>query len=176
MRVQVSMDDSSTWTEFYTGTGTTHTAFLARSHAYRFRLAATDAEGNVSNNVTSETRSSVMIQALNPAITYRSAAWTRVRPTVGQGYMYSSRLGYSASTTFIGREIVWVAPKSAVSGKGYVYLDGVRVATVSLYRGTSLAGQQIYKKVFSGSGKHTIKIVVVTAGKRIALDEFVILK
>jgi hypothetical protein len=176
MRVQVSVDDSPTWTEFYTGTGTMKTAFLARSHAYRFRLAATDAEGNVSDYVTSATRSSVMIQALNPTITYRSAAWTRVRPTVGQGYMYSSRRGYSASMTFIGREIVWVAPKSAVSGKAYVYIDGVKIATVSLYRASSLAGQQIYKKIFSTSGKHTIKIVVVTAGKRIALDEFVILK
>ena len=59
------------------------------------------------------------------------------------------------------REIVWVAPKSSASGKAYVYIDGVKVATVTLYRSSSLAGQQIYKKVFSGSGKHTIKIVVI---------------
>jgi hypothetical protein len=117
-----------------------------------------------------------MVQALSTAITYKSAAWTMVRPTVGQGYMYSSKVGYSASHTFIGREIVWVAPKSSASGKAYVYIDGVKVATVTLYRATSLAGQQIYKKVFSAYGKHTIKIVVVTAGKRIALDEFIILK
>jgi len=92
------------------------------------------------------------------------------------GYRYSTTKGAAVSYLFTGREIVWVAPKSRGAGTANVYIDGVRMATVSLYSATSRNGQQVFKQVFSVSGRHTIKIVVASSGKRVGVDAFLILR
>jgi hypothetical protein len=71
---------------------------------------------------------------------------------------------------------VWVAAKNSRSGKAYVYVDGVKVASPSLYSPSSLSGQQVFKKVFAASGTHTIRIVVAESGRRASLDAFIVLK
>jgi hypothetical protein len=91
-------------------------------------------------------------------------------------YTYSSTKGNSASYTFTGREIVWVGPKSTKSGLAYVYIDGVKVSTVDLYRATGFSGQQLFKKAFTTSGTHTIRVVVAEVGKWVSVDEFVVLR
>jgi VCBS repeat-containing protein len=175
IKVQASMDGLA-FTDLYTGVGTTTTASLLGGHSYRFRVLAIDAEGNASAYLTSDARALAVTVAASTSVTYAINAWNIFRPTGAHVYNYSSVLGNSASYTFTGREIVWVGPRSAKSGKANVYIDGVKVSTVDLYRATGFSGQQLYKKAFLSSGTHTIRIVVAEAGKWVSLDEFVVLK
>jgi hypothetical protein len=174
-QVQISTDGLA-FTSLYTGTATTTTTSLLGGHAYRFRVRAVDAEGNVGGYQTTVSSTLAVAFWSNSGITYRVGAWDTFSPTGAHAYAYSSNLNDSASYTFTGSEIVWVGPKSARSGTANVYIDGVKVSTVSLYRASGLSGQQLFKRTFSSSGVHTIKIVVAQAGKWVSLDEFVVLR
>jgi hypothetical protein len=176
-QVQVSKDGGA-FVAFYAGSGTTWTALFAASHAYVFRVRATDGAGNLSSYVTAGSRNPLFVQSRAAGLRYRPSLWTYVSASNGSvdGYRHSTRKGASASYTFTGREIVWVAPTSRGSGIAYVYIDGVKSATVNLYSATNRSGQQVYKHVFSVSGRHTIKIVVASSGKRVGVDAFLILR
>jgi large repetitive protein len=175
--VQLSKDGGA-FAAFYTGTATTRTALFNPSHWLQFRVRAVDAAGNASAYLTVGRRSALIVQSRGTGVIYRPGPWTYVKSSSGsgQGYRYSSRRGASVSYTFTGREVVWVAPKNSRSGLANVYIDGVRVATVNLRSATNRNGQQVFKKVFSASGRHTIKVVVAVSGRRVNLDAFVVLK
>ena len=175
--VQVSKDGGA-FTAFYAGTATTKTALFAPGHAYQFRVRATDAAGNASAYQTASRRSALIVQSRGTGVNYRPSVWAYVKSASGSGdgYRYSSRKGASVSYAFTGREIVWVAPRNSRSGLASVYIDGVKVASVNLYSASSRTGQQVFKKVFSRSGRHTIKVVVAVNGRRVSLDAFMILR
>jgi VCBS repeat-containing protein len=173
--VQISKDGGP-FNAFYSGSATTGTGLYLPRHAYVFRVRAVDGEGNVSAWRTSSARNPLITQSPGAGITYRPGPWTAVTTTTAQNYTWSSVKGASVSYVFNGREIVWVAPKNVQSGLASVYVDGVKVATVNLYSATSSLGQQVFKKVFSGYGRHTIKVVVAVSGKRVNLDAFIVLR
>ena len=106
--------------------------------------------------------------------------WSRVVSTgaLGGYVKYKSAAGATASYTFTGRAIGWVAPRSSSRGSATIYIDGGYVATVSLYRSSTLARYSVYRTSWLTSGTHTIKIVVVgTAGHpRIDVDAFTVLR
>jgi len=174
-QVQISADGLA-FTDLYTGLGTSTTIRLASGHTYRFRVRAIDAEDNVSSYVVSDSRGLVLIAATSPSITYAVGPWGTFRPIGAHSYAYSLTRSDSASYTFTGREIVWVGPLSSKSGLANVYIDGVKVSTVDLYRASGLSGQQLFKKTFATSGTHTIKVVVAEIGKWVGVDEFIVLK
>jgi hypothetical protein len=175
--VQVSRDGGA-FTTFYAGAARGRTVYVVGAHGYVFRVRSTDAAGNVSAFVTVSSRNPLITQSRAASITYRPGAWSYVASSAGsgQGYRYSSRLGASVSFVFTGREVVWVAPRNNRSGTAYDYIDGVRVAAVSLYSVTSRSGQQVFKKVFATSGRHTITVVVAVSGRRVNLDAFIVLR
>jgi hypothetical protein len=80
------------------------------------------------------------------------------------------------SYTFTGRELLWIAPVTARSGRAIVYIDGRRTATVNLHSSATRHGRVVYRKAFATAGKHTIRIVVATTGKRVSVDAFIVLK
>jgi VCBS repeat-containing protein len=176
-QVQVSRD-GGTFTAYYAGTALSKTAFFAPNHSYRFQVRVSDLEGNLTGYLVAGARRPTIVQSRGTGVSYRPGAWSYVSSSAGsgQGYRYSSRLGASVSFVFTGREVVYVAPKNSRSGKAYIYIDGVRVATVDLRSATTRWGQQIFKKVFATSGRHTIKVVVATSGRRVNLDDFLVLK
>jgi hypothetical protein len=175
--VQVSKDGGA-FTAFSTGTATSRTAFFLAYHQYRFRVRAIDGDGNVSAYLLKATRSPVLVQSGNTAVVYRATPWTYVGASAasGTGYRHTSTKGASAAYAFSGREIAWVAPKNARSGTALVYIDGVKVATVNLYSATARNGQQVFRKVFPTFGRHTIKVVAASTGKRVNLDAFIVLR
>ncbi|MFH9860749.1 N-acetylmuramoyl-L-alanine amidase [Streptomyces sp. NPDC017202] len=98
----------------------------------------------------------------------RSGSWTaRSSSSYLGGKSYSSgSKGASLTWTFTGRSAAWVVSRAAGSGQAYVYVDGVRTATVDLKSATTLYRQAIWTKTWSSSAKHTVKIVVVgTSGR-----------
>ncbi|MEU8761725.1 N-acetylmuramoyl-L-alanine amidase [Streptomyces sp. NPDC048659] len=83
------------------------------------------------------------------------------------GASYSSGTkNASLSWTFTGRSAAWVVSRSAASGQAHVYVDGVKAATVDLKSATTRYRDVVWTRTWAGSGKHTVKIVVVgTAGR-----------
>ncbi|MGP2436069.1 N-acetylmuramoyl-L-alanine amidase [Streptomyces sp. JW3] len=111
--------------------------------------------------------------AYTPVIQQESAAkksgtWsTRSSSSYLGGKSYSSASKSASLTwTFTGRSAAWVVSRASSSGKAYVYVDGVKTATVDLKSATTKYRQAIWTKSWSSSAKHTVKIVVAgTSGR-----------
>jgi hypothetical protein len=110
----------------------------------------------------------------------KSGTWTAKSSSsyLGGKSLASSTKNASLTWTFTGRSAAWVVSRAANSGQAYVYVDGVKAATVDLKSATTKYRDAIWTKTWATSGKHTIKIVVVgTAGRpAITTDGLVYLK
>ncbi|WP_265737491.1 peptidoglycan recognition protein family protein [Actinacidiphila soli] len=128
-----------------------------------FALKAYDVAGNTAG--TSVYRTPHIVQETS---TTRTGTWTRRSSTnyLG-GYSYSSSAAKaSISWAFTGRSVSWIVSRSSSSGQAYIYVDGTKITTVDLKSSTTLYRQAIWTKTWSGSAKHTLKIVVVgTSGR-----------
>ncbi len=93
---------------------------------------------------------------------------------VGDRVRYATRTGASATVTFTGRSVAWIGPVGPTRGTARVYIDGKAVATISLRRSTFKAQATIFSKTFATSGRHTLRIVVTSAHRPVAIDEIVI--
>ncbi|MGN9776605.1 N-acetylmuramoyl-L-alanine amidase [Micromonospora sp. H33] len=122
-----------------------------------------------------------------------SAAWTPVfipeanatRTGTWSGYSSSNYLGGSALTatargaslswTFTGRSVAFIATTTSTSGQADIYVDGVKVKTVDLRSSTTAYRRIVWTKSWTGSARHTVKIVVVgTSGRpRVITDGLV---
>ena len=176
-----SADGGTTYTgvTLSSPTSTSRTTTLAAGAAsHRFRVKAADASGNVSAWKAGPALAVSIVDDANAKVTYRGR-WTTSAPTSASAATLhsTSSAGASASITFTGRGIAWVAPEGRSRGKATVYLDGRKVATVNLSDPAS-SRVLVYAKTFGSSGKHTLRIVANgTAGTpRIDVDAFVIVK
>ncbi|MGW5246944.1 N-acetylmuramoyl-L-alanine amidase [Streptomyces sp. NPDC004129] len=98
----------------------------------------------------------------------KSGSWsTRSSTSYLGGKSYSSgSKGAALTWTFTGRSAAWVVSRATTSGQAYVYVDGTKTATVDLKSATTQYRQAVWTKTWSGSAKHTVKIVVVgTSGR-----------
>jgi len=95
----------------------------------------------------------------------------------GKSYSSSAK-GASLSWTFTGRSAALVVSRAATSGQVHVYVDGKKVSTVDLKSSTTKYRDALWTKTWTGSAKHTVKIVVVgTSGRpAITADGLVYLK
>ncbi len=97
---------------------------------------------------------------------------------------YSSIKGSTVSFAFTGgKQVAWVAPRGVNRGYAYVYLDGVKVATVNLYASSAQYRKVVYAKSgLSPSVTHTLKVYVTgtkptaSTGTRVDVDGFVVLR
>jgi hypothetical protein len=89
----------------------------------------------------------------------------------------SSTAGATASLTFIGRAVAWVAPVGPNLGSADVLIVGRRVATVNLYRKTASYRQVVWSRSWTTAGSHTLTIRVKgTSGHpRVGIDAILIL-
>ncbi|MFH9546892.1 N-acetylmuramoyl-L-alanine amidase [Streptomyces sp. NPDC017435] len=105
---------------------------------------------------------------LQEASAVKSGSWTTRSSTSylgGRSYSSGSK-GAALTWTFTGRSASWVVSRASTSGQAYVYVDGTKAATVDLRSATTLYRQAIWTRTWTGSAKHTVKIVVVgTSGR-----------
>jgi hypothetical protein len=174
-KLQQRTDASATWVSVTlpTSTTTSLSRALAPGHAYQFRVQATDKAGNVGSWVTGTT---FRLGLAEGTAATKTGTWTTVATTAASGgsYQYAQVAGATASYTFSGRQVAWVAPKTATSGQAKIYVDGVLAKTVDLYSATTANRVYVYTKAWTSVGSHTIKVSVVgTAGHpRVNLDAF----
>ncbi|MET8166416.1 peptidoglycan recognition protein [Streptomyces sp. NPDC005329] len=143
--------------------------------ATTWSMRATDYAGNA--RTVSSSFTPVIMQETSAV---RSGSWTARSSTSylgGKSYSSGSK-GASLTWTFTGRSASWVVSRASTSGQAYVYVDGTKAATVDLKSAGTLYRQAIWTKTWTGSAKHTIKIVVVgTSGRpTITTDGLVYLK
>lgn len=149
-----------------------------RGHRYRFRVRAVDSAGNVSPWSYTATFGPTAYSETNAKLRY-TGTWSTAASSgaYGGGFRATSRAGASATITFTGRSVAWVAPKSPIRGWAKVYLDGAYKGRVNL-GATSLEQRRlVYAWNWTTRGTHTLRIVnEATSGRpRIDLDAIVVL-
>lgn len=153
------------------------TRSVVPGHTYALRVRARDAAGNWSPWTES--------RPLNPAVAQdtsgtlaRSSGWTRYHLSKMSGgtSLHARKRGAWISRSFTGRAIALVAPKSAKRGKATIYIDGIDVGTVDLYRSSPLFRVVVFTRTWRTPGPHTIKVVVRgTAHRpRVDVDAFIV--
>ncbi|MEU3073962.1 peptidoglycan recognition protein family protein [Streptomyces laurentii] len=156
-----------------TVTSAAHTAKSGVATAWN--MTAYDQAGNTAGG--SVTATPVILQETSAT---RSGTWTSKSSTsyLGGKSLSSSSKNASLTWTFTGRSATWVVSRAATSGQAYIYVDGVKTATVDLKSGTTKYRDAIWTKTWATSGKHTVKVVVVgTSGRpTLTTDGLVYLK
>ncbi|KOU55335.1 N-acetylmuramoyl-L-alanine amidase [Streptomyces sp. MMG1533] len=170
---QVSLTAPVAATYGPTVTTANHTAKSGAATAWS--MTASDQAGN---SATASVSGTPLIVQETSAV--RSGTWTSKSSTNylgGKSYSSSSK-NASLTWTFTGRSVAWVVSRAATSGQAYVYVDGTKVTTVDLKSSTTKYRDAIWTKSWSGSAKHTVKIVVVgTSGRpTVTTDGIVYLK
>ncbi len=110
----------------------------------------------------------------------KSGTWTtKSSGSYLGGRSYSSSAKNASLTwTFTGRSASWVVSRAATSGKADIYVDGKKAATVDLKSSSTKYRDAIWTKTWSGSARHTVKVVVLgTTGRpAVTTDGLVYLK
>lgn len=150
---------------------------LLQPHDYQFAVRAVDGAGNAGSWATGAVFRQQRLTERTSALT-TSAGWT-VRTWdgyLGRGGLRSGTAGATATLRFTGSQVAWIAPRSASRGAAEVSVDGIRVATVSLYHPTVALKQVVFRHAWPAAGPHTVRIRVVgTPGHpSVDIDGFVI--
>jgi len=86
----------------------------------------------------------------------------------------STQSGNSATFTFSGREVGWVARKGRDAGTVDVMIDGRDPAPLNLYRSSAASRRIVFMATPPTTGAHTLTITTTSAGK-VDVDAFVVL-
>jgi uncharacterized delta-60 repeat protein len=159
---------------------TSRTLLLAPGHNYRYRVRATDDNGNESVWKYGSRFAVDAHQETGTNIAY-TGTWKSQSLTSASGgtIAYSTVSGATAELAFAGRSVTWVAPKTSNRGQAEVWLDGRKVATVDLFSATAQARRLVYAaNGLDPSVTHTLQVKVLgTAGRpRVDVDAFVVLR
>ncbi|MFD0539150.1 peptidoglycan recognition protein [Actinomadura luteofluorescens] len=138
-------------------------------------LAATDAAGNAGTSSLSRYTGGQTEGAAR-----RTGTWgvSTTSSYLGGRGMYSKYRGASASWTFTGRTAGLIFKRASYLGAVYVYVDGVKIGTLDTRASSTAYRQLLWTRTWSGSGTHTIKIVVAgTSGRpMVGIDGLVYLR
>ncbi len=150
------------------------TVFSVRSHP---------AGGSWSATIVSPATRATTRQNTSSLVAYGGSGWRRVSTSTAYGgsVTYSSSAGRTARTTFVGSAFAWVSTRARNRGRAEVWLDGRRVATVSLYSRSTSYRRIVWSTSFATAGEHTVVIKVLgrhaagATGNRVDIDAFVVL-
>jgi hypothetical protein len=149
---------------------------LTKSSTYRFRVNATDKTGLASSYNYGPSFQPLVTDQTSSSVTW-AGTWSTTSSTscYGGSERYTYNAGASATYSFTGSSVAWVAYKGPTRGSAQVWIDGVLTATVSLYASTTLSKAQVYAFNWPANGAHTIRVVnLATSGHaRIDVDAFV---
>lgn len=168
--------DGGRWVGLGSGlTAHSLTRRLAPGHAYRLRAMAVDLAGNAGAWSYGPTFKVGSAQESRSSIAYRGT-WRRVdrSPYWRGANRYATTAGARATFTTTGRSFAWVAALGPGRGSAQVYVDGVLVKTVSLYKATTGYRRVVFVTRWPSAGSRTVQIRVLgTRGHpRVDLDGF----
>lgn len=150
---------------------------LAPGHAYTLRIRVVDGVGNATTGARTITTG---LRQESSSVWRWSSGWARTASSSASGgyVRWSKTRGASASATVNARAIALVAPRSTTRGTAQVWIDGVKVATVSLATDPLGARRLVYVRTWASAATHTVRLVVnATSGRpRVDVDALVTLR
>jgi hypothetical protein len=149
---------------------------LTTGRTYRFRVRATDKEGNVSAYAYGPTIKANRYSQESTKVLY-VGSWTKTTSSkvLGHTVRHTSSNTKSATFVFTGRDVGWIATRATTSGKAQLLIDGVLVTTVDLDISKTAYRKLVFQRHFSSVGTHTLEIQPVGDG-RIDIDGFAVLQ
>ena len=157
-------------------TSTSVNQSLTDASTDRYRVRAIDSLGLGSAWVYGPSFQPLVTDESNASVTYANTwATTAFSSDYGGTLKYTTVTGASASYTFTGSSIGWVAYKAPNRGSASIYIDGVLKASVSMYSPTYSSKPIAYTFSWSTNGVHTIEVVDdgTVGHSRIDVDAFV---
>ena len=146
---------------------------------YGFGVRARDGAGNWGSWSSPAAVTPLRYQESSSAVTY-SGTWGRLRTVSASSGQtrYATRGGASVTFRFTGRAFALIAPKGPTRGSAKLYVDGVYVSTVSLFRSVWVPRIVVAARSWPVSGSHTARLVVTgTPGhSRFDVDAFAVLR
>jgi hypothetical protein len=93
---------------------------------------------------------------------------------LGGALRAASRAGATATFTFTGRQVAWIAARGLGRGSARVSVDGTVVATLSTWSSTLLPRRAVYTSAWVASGTHriTIRVSGTSGHPRVDVDGF----
>ncbi len=167
------------WTNHGSLSSTSYRQTLVSGHTYYYAVRARDALGRGSAWSISNAIRPVLYQESSTRIAYRGT-WPTLTSTAycGGKDRYAKVPGASATFSFTGRAVAWVASLGLTRGKAKVYVNGTYLTTINLYASATTNRLVVWAKTWSTAAARTVRIVVVgTAGHpRVDVDAFLILR
>jgi hypothetical protein len=173
-QIQRTCDGGLHWATVAGTTEMNAVRWALRARTCQFRVRAIDGSGNASGWSASPPLHAVVRSEDGTGVSHPEWFLGTSPLFDGRHARYAFTAGSTATYTFIGRNVGWVAGYSALRGAAVVSIDGEQVATVSLSRATSAYKRIVFARNWAEAGRHTIAIRVVgTAGHpRVDLDGF----
>ena len=166
-RIERSPNGSSSWVHIGTTLATSHadSQGLNPSTQYYYRVKAYDSYGNPSgySGVQSATTcASTRFEQTGASFAWSGAGWHDLTSSMysGGNTKYSTGTGNTATFSFVGTGVGWIATKTVSRGIAKVYIDGVYQQNVDLYNLTAQPRLVVYSKTGLSPGAHTITIEV----------------
>ena len=149
---------------------------LTNGASYRYRVRATDKEGNVSAWRYTTTFRPALYQESTSLATY-TGAWATYKTTsaLGGAVRYASALGRAVSFKYTVYDVALVMTKTASSGSADIYVDGVFVSRINLRASSTTYRQLVFARRFPTLGAHTIEVRPIGSG-RVDIDAFAVLR
>jgi hypothetical protein len=162
-----------------TTSGVVRALVASSATTYRFRVRAVDRAGNATVSAAGPVFRATRSEQTSTAVKW-SGTWSTSTTSSASGRTVRSttRSGASATFTFSGRSVGWVAYLASTLGRASVYVDGRLAATVDLHASTTAWRRVAFARRWSASGTHVIRIVCrATSGRpRVDVDAFVVLR
>ena len=157
-----------------TSTSTDRT--LTVGNTYRFRVRATDKEGNVSGYKYGPAFLVTRLSQENSAVAY-TGAWTKYSSSkvMGGTARFATATTRSVTLTFTGHDVGWIATRATTSGRARVSIDGGSPTTIDLDTSSTSYRKLVFARHFSTLQAHTITITPFGDG-RVDIDGFIVLE
>jgi len=147
---------------------------LTDGRTYRYRVRATDRQGNIGAYVYGPTFSGARAQNTSTSLHYLGPWATSTNAkALGGNHRWSSSTSASVSTTKTVRDLAWVTTKTTTSGSAQVWIDGSLAATVNLHASSTIYRQLVFYVHFGTLSTHTIEIRPIGGG-RVYLDAILV--
>ncbi len=144
---------------------------LPTSRAVQYEVRATDRAGNVGAWRTGSAFHLRLASESSSAVHYAGTWVRRASSTALGGVIKSSHTrGATATYSFTGNQVAWIAARGPTRGSARISVDGRTVTTVSLHSATTLPSRVAFTYAWSSVGKHRITIRVAGTSGHPSVD------
>ena len=171
--------ETAPWSTISTRTGRTIQQTLGFGSAYRYAIKTRTASGTVGQAAYGQYVEAALFQE-NSSLARYSGRWTTTSSSTASHGKLRTSTQANAYVEFrrAAMAIAVVGRRGPTSGKAKVYVDGVLVSTIDLYRSTAQSRVVLFSRAWTTVAPHTVRVVVAgTAGRpRVDIDGFAVLR